>query len=178
MSMRPLLYIRYLGLPARPVPLLLIAVLAGGLALSSQAGLLGIPLALILLSWALKYAFVAFDTVARGFDELPVLSIEMVNPVDEQRPLGIILIVLVSHGITTALQPIIGEIATMTLRAAVFLSLPASIAVLGVTGRIIDAVNPKMLGGLMHRLGPDYFVLLVVIAGIVVLVGFLSSLGL
>ena len=72
--------------PARPTGLLLIATLSLLLALASQAGLLGLPLQLIVLSWLFKYAYVLLDLSSEGIDEPPVLSVEMVNPV-EQRPL-------------------------------------------------------------------------------------------
>lgn len=176
--MRPLLYIRYLTLPARPVPLTLIVAFAFGLTLATKAGLLGLPLGLILLSWTFKYAFVAFDAVARGFDEPPVLSLDMVNPASEQRPLGMLLIVGVFYGATAALEGAIGSSATMILRLTALLVLPASIATLGITGRLIEAVNPKLLAGLVRRLGIDYAILLAVIAAIGATIAILPSFAL
>lgn len=161
--MRPLLYIRYLAIPARPVPLLMIVAFAIGLTLASNAWLLGLPLALILVSWTFKYAFVAFDSISRGYDEPPVLSIEMMNPADEQRPLGMLLIVGVFLGATAAAKPFVGPTATSLLRYGALFFLPASIAALAVTSRIVDAVNPKLLIEVIRRLRIDYPILLAVI---------------
>jgi hypothetical protein len=162
--MRPLLYIRYLAVPARPVPLLMIVAFAFGLTLASNAWLFGVPLALILISWTFKYAFVAFDSISRGYDEPPVLSLEMMNPADEQRPLGMLLIVGVFLGATAAAKPFIGPTATSILRYGALFFLPAAIAALGITSRIIDAINPKLLIEVIRRLRIDYPILLAVIA--------------
>jgi hypothetical protein len=55
------------------------------LSLAAKAGLMGIP---ILTSWFFKYAYIPFDHTVRGFDEPPTLDIQMLNPLDEQRPLA------------------------------------------------------------------------------------------
>ena len=64
------------------------------LALGEKAGLMGIPAILISLSWYLKYGYILFDHVVRGLDEPPALDIAMLNPVDEQRPLWQLAILL------------------------------------------------------------------------------------
>lgn len=146
-------------LPLRPTPLILIVIFAIGLALAAAGGLLGVPLALILLSWFFKYTYVVLDTTARGFGEPPVLSVEMVNPVDEQRPLGQLLIIGVFYGGTGAAEPLIGTAAVAALRAGAVALLPASIAVLGVTGSILEAINPVVLVKMIRRLGPSYLMI-------------------
>ena len=72
--------------PAHLTALLLIATLTLLLSIASLAGLPGLPLMVIVLSWLFKYAYVLLDLSAEGIAEPPVLSAEMVNPV-EQRPL-------------------------------------------------------------------------------------------
>jgi hypothetical protein len=150
---------RYLLLPAHATAVLLIACFSLGLSLAAAGGLLGLPLALLLLSWLFKYAFVLFDTAARGFDEPPVLSLEMVNPASEQRPLGQLLIVGTFYGATDAIGQYTHEGVATTLRALGIAALPASIAVLGSTRSILDAVNPRLLAGFIRRVGWDYLVL-------------------
>lgn len=59
-------FMRYAALPARPTVLILIAVLALGSVLVSNAGPLGIPLALLLLSWLFQYSYVLLEHVANG----------------------------------------------------------------------------------------------------------------
>lgn len=178
MSRWPLPYLRYLAVPARPVPLVLVVVFSVGLTFASFGGLLGLPLLLILWSWTFKYGFITFDAVSRGFSEPPVLSLEMVNPVNEQRPLGMLAIVLVFFGATLWLQKWVGPVAVGVLRMIALVLLPASVAALAVTGRLLDAVNPKLLFTFMLRLGRDYVLLLVVIVAIAVLNNYIETLPL
>src|SRR6267378_3635100 len=74
--------------PARGGAAAVVIVFAVLLSISAKAGLLGIPLGLILTSWFFKYAYILFDHTVRGFDEPPTLDIQMLNPLDEQRPLA------------------------------------------------------------------------------------------
>ncbi len=175
---RLLLYMRYLAVPARGVPLTLIVAFAILLTIAAKAGFMGIWLALVLVSWSFKYAFVTFDAVARGFDEPPVLSTDMVNPANEQRPLGMLLIVLVFLGATKALASVIGEGATTILRLAALTLLPASLLTLGITGRIVEAINPGLLAQLIRRLGFDYLLMIALAVGLGFVVETLSSLTL
>jgi hypothetical protein len=102
---------------------------------------------------------VVLDTAARGFGDPPVLSLEMVNPLDEQRPLGQLLIIGTFYGGTAALKPIIGADVVFALRALALVLLPACIAVLGSSGSIVTALNPRVLIGTIRRLGSDYLVI-------------------
>ena len=79
---------RYLLFPLRGAALVLVVSFTLGQVLAVRAGLLGIPLAVILVSWFFKYCFVLLDAIVAGEEEPPVLSAEMVNPVSEQRPLA------------------------------------------------------------------------------------------
>src|ERR1700682_2024329 len=56
--------------------------------IAAKVGLVGIPLAFIITSWFFKYAYILFDHTVHGFDEPPTLDIQMLNPLDEQRPLA------------------------------------------------------------------------------------------
>src|SRR6202790_5442124 len=79
--------IRHLIRPARGGAAGVLIVFALLLSLAARAGLIGIPLAFILTSWFFKYAYILFDHAVRGFDEPPALDIQMLNHLDEQRPL-------------------------------------------------------------------------------------------
>jgi hypothetical protein len=153
-----------LFLPARPTPLVLIVCFALGLTLAARASLLGLPLALILLSWFFKYAYVVLDTTLRGFDEPPVLSVDMVNPASEQRPLGQLLIIGVFYGATRAAEPLIGSSTVTVLRIAALALLPASVAVLGLSRSILEAVNPVVLLKTIRLLGASYLLLVAALA--------------
>jgi len=154
----------WLLLPARPTPLILVVSFALGLTLSVRAGLFGLPLALLLLSWFLKYAYVVLDAAMRGLDEPPVLSLEMVNPANEQRPLGQLLIIGVFHGATAAAEPYLGVTTVAVLRLVALALLPACIAVLGSTGSILQSINPVVLLAMIRRLGGLYLIVVAAIA--------------
>src|ERR1700761_2336484 len=78
---------RYLRVPFHMTPLLLVATFTVGMVIAVHAGMGGIPLAIVLVSWFFKYCFVLLDSIVAGEDEPPVLAVEMVNPLSEQRPL-------------------------------------------------------------------------------------------
>src|SRR5258707_5523564 len=84
--------LRHLLRPTRGGAAAVVVVFAFLLVLASRARLVGIPLALLVISWLFKYAYILFDHTVRGFDDPPTLDIEIVNPVNEQRPLGQVLI--------------------------------------------------------------------------------------
>ena len=69
-----------------------ILVFSVGLSLSASAGLIGIPLAFILSSWCFKCAYILFDNTVQGSNEPPTLDIQMMNPVDELRPVAQVII--------------------------------------------------------------------------------------
>jgi hypothetical protein len=165
--MSPSSFLRYLALPARPAGALLIAVLATGFALSNGAGMLGLPLQLILLSWLFKYGYVLLELVAHGAREPPVLAIEMLNPASEQRPLVQAAIVLSVYLGLRAVSAHIGAALTLLLEALALMALPASIAVLGVGEAFWQAINPRALWQVAHSLGITY----VAIVGVVLLYG-------
>jgi hypothetical protein len=135
--------LRYLAIPLRTAPLLLIGTFSVLLVLAFKARITGIPLALIVLSWFSKYAFVVMDHLADGVAEPPVLSIEMVNPLSEQRPLILLLMGIgLYYGIEAA-SAWIGERGALVLLFAVGAILPAVVAVQGATGTVVQSVNPR-----------------------------------
>src|SRR6185437_16678609 len=93
---------RYLLYPLRGAALVLVITFTLGWMIVVRAGFMGIPLALLLASWLFKYCFVLLDALVIGAEEPPVLSIEMVNPVDEQRPLA--QAILIAGGVWLAVE--------------------------------------------------------------------------
>src|SRR5262245_43448142 len=87
-----------------------------------------LPVIVVFTSWFLKYSFAVFDAITLGLPEPPVLSYEMVNPLNEQRPLGTLLVVLVFYFMTKLLIPLVGEEGVLAIRLAALLLLPASVA--------------------------------------------------
>ena len=164
--------LRYLAIPLRMAPLLLIGTFSVLLILALKARLLGIPLGLILLSWFAKYSFVLMDHIAEGVVEPPVLSVEMVNPLSEQRPMVMLLLTIGLFYASNAASYWVGERGALVLMIAVGAILPAIVAVQGATGTVTQSLNPRRVLGLIGRLRGDY----VLILGFIGLVWLLSRL--
>jgi hypothetical protein len=153
-------FFRYLAMPLRTAPLLLIGTFSILLVVAAKAGIVGIPLALILLSWFSKYSFVLMDRLAEGVTEPPVLSTEMVNPLDEQRPMILLLMAIGLFYATDSASYWIGQRGALILMLAVGALLPAVVAVQGATGMVVQSLNPRRVLGLIVRLRGDYLVIL------------------
>lgn len=152
--------LRYLAIPLRTAPLLLIGTFSILLVVAAKAGLIGIPLGLILLSWFTKYSFVLMDAMAEGVVEPPVLSIEMVNPLSEQRPLVLLALTIGLFYASDSASYWIGERGALVLTFAVGAVLPAVVAVQGATGMVVQSLNPRRVLALIARLRGDYAVIL------------------
>ncbi len=158
---------RHLVRPARGGAAGVVIVFAVLLAICAQAGLVGIPLALLLTSWFFKYAYILFDHTARGFDEPPVLDIQMMNPIDEQRPLGQLAILGLIYASMSLAESHFGPLAATVIAVLAGLLLPASVAELGLEGNLLKAINPVAWLRIVLGLGPLYALVLGVIAGYV-----------
>ncbi|HXS91161.1 MAG TPA: hypothetical protein VN705_17515 [Steroidobacteraceae bacterium] len=141
-------------------PLLLIGTFSVLLVLAVYARFLGIPLALIVLSWFSKYSFVLMDRLAEGVVEPPVLSTEMVNPLDEQRPLILLVMTIGLFYGSNAASYWVGNGGSLVLFIAVAATLPAVVAVQGATGTVVQSLNPRRVLGLIGRLRGDYLLIL------------------
>jgi hypothetical protein len=156
--------LRYVVVPLRLASLLLILTFSILLTLAAAAGLFGIPLALILLSWASKYGFVLLDYVADGETEPPALSVEMVNPANEQRPLAFLFMIIVLFSLAELMEHWFGRGVYVATAALIAIFLPAIVAVQGATGSFTQALDPRTFIGLILRLRGDYLLVLVCIA--------------
>lgn len=144
------------------------------LAVAAQAGLLGIPMAFILTSWFFKYAYILFDHTVHGFDEPPTLDIQMLNPLDEQRPLAQVAILGLIYVAVNFVRHSLGPIPAAGLAVLAALLLPASVAILGLERNIIKAANPVAWVRMVMGLGPMYALVLVIIAGYALLIALLA----
>jgi hypothetical protein len=156
LSIRLSTLLRYLALPARLSGLLFMGAMLVGFTLAARAGLLGIPLGVILVSWLLKYAFILLEHVAHGSREPPVLALEMVNPASDQRPLIQFGIAIIVYFVLRLLARYLGTAALLVLEALALAALPASIAVLGIGDRFWQALHPGTLWHVIRTLGPRY----------------------
>jgi hypothetical protein len=164
--------------PARGGAAGVVVVFAILLTIAAKAGLPGIPLALILISWHFKYAYVLFDHVVRGVDEPPALDITMMNPLSEQRPIAQIIILAAVAALVKMTAVAVSPLAGTILGAVALLFFPASVAILGLEGNILKAVYPVALGRMVAGLGLMYVAVLGIIAGVVLALGVTARLAL
>src|SRR6202044_2409305 len=166
--------IRHLLRPARGGAAAVLIVFAVLLAIASVAGLVrGLVITFFVASWFFKYAYVLFDHTVRGFDEPPVLDVQMLNPLDEQRPLAQVVILALVYVAVTYLKHTLGSTVAAIVAVAAILLAPASVAVLGLEGNIIKAAYPIAWVRMVLGLGPMYLLVLAVIAGYALLIALL-----
>lgn len=156
--------LKFLLIPLRSASLVLIAIFSVLLLIAAGGGLLGLPLALLVMSWFFKYGFALLDQVADGVNEPPVLSYEMVNPANESRPLGLLLVVAIFYGLTEALGRWFGGDVITVLRLVGALLLPAMIMAQA-AGGFVQSLNPVLLFQLVMRVPDSYALILAVLAG-------------
>jgi hypothetical protein len=168
-------FIRHLLRPARGGAAGVLIVFAVLLAFFARGGLTGLIGSLMLMSWFFKYAYVLFDHTVRGFDEPPTLDIDMLNPLNEQRPLAQVVILALIFVAVIYVKHTMGSAVAVIIAAAAALLIPASVAVLGLEGNIIKAANPIAWMRIVLGLGPMYLLVLIVIAGYGLLIAFLRQ---
>jgi hypothetical protein len=169
---------RHFVRPARGGAAAVVIVFAFLLVIAAQARFIGIPLALLVTSWFFKYAYILFDHTVRGFDEPPTLDIQMVNPVDEQRPLAQVLILALLGFAVKLTWDHVGPVAAVGLAAVCLFFLPASVAILGLESNILKAANPLYWFSLVRGLGMLYGAVLFGVFGSCLAIFLLSKLDL
>lgn len=156
--------LKYLLIPLRGASLVLIVVFSILLLIAAAGGLLGLPLALLTVSWFFKYGFALLDHVADGVMEPPVLAYEMLNPVNESRPLGLLLIVFAFGFFTEALGHGFGGPVATALQMLGLLFVPAIIMVQAAEG-FWQSLNPLVLWQIVARVPGSYALILAVLTG-------------
>jgi hypothetical protein len=160
--------------PARGGAAGVVIVFALLLSIAAKAGLIGLPLALILTSWFFKYAYILFDHTVRGFDEPPALDIQMLNPLDEQRPLAQVVILGLIYAAVYFAQAKMGPTPGRVIAVAAALFLPASVAILGLERNILKAAYPVAWVRMILGLGSMYALVLAIIGGYSLLIALLG----
>lgn len=156
--------LKYLLTPLRGASIILIGLFSFLLLLAAKGGLMGLPLALIIVSWFCKYGFALLDKVADGVNEPPVLSYEMVNPANESRPLGLLAIVGIFYVASGTLQASLGSGPVTVLRAIGLLLVPAIIMIQAMDG-FVESLNPIRLLQIIARVPDSYVLILALLAG-------------
>jgi hypothetical protein len=119
-----------------------------------------------------------FDHVVRGVDEPPALDITMVNPLNEQRPIGQIIILAAVGALAKLTAVTLSPVAGTVLAAVALFFFPASVAILGLEGNMLKAVYPVALFRMVTGLGLWYAAVLGIIAGVILTLGVAAKLAL
>jgi hypothetical protein len=162
--MSPSSFLRYLLLPATSFTVLVfLAAVSLGFALGLSGGFLGYPLLALLCSWLFNYAFVLLEAIANGAREMPVLAIEMLNPLHEWRPafqLGIVIVLVVLLGM---LGVLVDARVASALAIVCFVALPAFTGALAVGSSTWHSLNPVVLWHIARTLAVSYLAIVAVV---------------
>jgi hypothetical protein len=170
--------LRYMAVPLRMAPLLLILVFSVLMTLAIKATLFGIVLGILLLSGFFKYSFVLLDQLTDGKTDPPVLSVEMMNPIDEHRSLLVLVFVVAVFFGSDAAAYWLGPVFSVVIGALSLAALLAIIAVQGATGSLAQSLNPVRCARLILRLRGDYVLILICALVLWVVTGVARSIGL
>ena len=163
---------RYVLFPFRGGALALVLTFTLGGEIAIKAGIAGLLLAFALVSWFFKYCFILLDAIVTGAAEPPVLSVEMVNPLNEQRPLGQALLIAGGAALSFNLMKLAGPVLGWLSALVLLMLLPASIATLGMTGHLLRAAWPPELWSVIRGVGRDYVLLIITLPGLaMILIG-------
>jgi hypothetical protein len=117
-----------------------------------------------------------------GHEEPPTLDIQMLNPLDEQRPLAQVLILGSIYAAVKFIEGTWDAGPAAVLAALGAFAFPASVAVLGLERNILPAIYPVAITRMIRGLGVMYLLVLAVIgvciAGIGMLLKWVSMLPL
>ena len=147
-----------LGYLLRPFsgPALLLTVVVCVLQIVARAaGLMGLPLDVLLVAWVWSYAYLLVDYTARGLPP-PVLSVEMTNPLHEPRPLLQVVLIIAAGSFVWWLEQRGAHGAAVAVGALMIASFPASLALLAIDGSVARAIWPPALLAVVRGLGLSY----------------------
>lgn len=157
---------------AHPTLVVVAAVFGLLLALSEAAGVLGLPLLILLRLAGIRYGYTLLRAVAQGRRHLPVPDVESMNPVGEFAVVlhslffSLLAVLLVNSsllGSGAGIEAV--RIAGVLALAAAY---PASAAMLALTGELGAAFSPRAVTSLVTLLGRRYWLLLAGCAAVLV----------
>ncbi|MEO0998687.1 MAG: hypothetical protein AAFX58_14305, partial [Pseudomonadota bacterium] len=125
------------------------------LALASAAGFLGIWLGLLVLIAFMKFLVDALRARALG-ERPPVPGIDAFNPVEQPWKLAVALAAVVLLALALLANLSFGSVAGALVGLAGLALFPAIAAAIAIEQRALAALNPRLLRGLVGRLGRDY----------------------
>jgi hypothetical protein len=149
----------YLAVPAQAVPATFIVVFALLMWLASAAGIFGMWLGVLLFFGFIRYSFAVVEAITAGARELPVLSIEMLNPAGEMRSVIVLVLAAGTFFATGAAAYWMPRWAGVVLGLVVLALLVHLVLMQAATGSIKRALNPRMGAQVIQRLGRDFLLL-------------------
>ncbi len=156
--------LRYLAYPANLASIIFLLFDSLLLTAASYAGWLGIPLAVIMLTWFLKYGLVTVEHITWQQPEEPVLSVEMIHPLEQQKSIILLVVVGEFSAAFWAAQYWFGVVVGALVGIAAVMLLPAIFAVQVATDSAIRALDPRQWFRLLRWLKGDYLLVIAAIA--------------
>lgn len=153
---------------ANPTTIIAAVVIGFGFSFAAVAGLLGLPLALVLFALFSSYLFVVLDEAARGRTEPPLMSIELVN-IFRLRPMGVFAMLIamtVLVGTAARASPAAGALTLVVTSLIV----PALICIIVVADNPITALLPHGVARFLSALGMRYVVTIFQIVGLILVI--------
>lgn len=120
----------------------------------SQAGLIGWLFSLVVTLVLLKYAYEVLSHTANGYLRAPFSTSVLIG--GYELPFKQAAILIACYQVAGQLGRKLGFEAVLLFTTLLWLVLPASVIVLAITRRLLDALNPVLLIGLIQRLGWAY----------------------
>jgi hypothetical protein len=154
---------RYLAYPANLASTLFIAMASILLAIASKVGVFGWPLAAIMLTWFFKYGLVTVEHIAWKVEGEPVLSVEMLNPIEQHKSFVLLVITGMFFAILWAAQFWLGTLAGAIVGLMAIALLPAIVAVQTASDSALKALDPREWYRVIRWLKSDYAQVLVCI---------------
>jgi hypothetical protein len=167
--------LRYLVHPANIAPVIFITLVSTLLTLSIWVGRFGVPLILIMLVWTLKYGLVTVEHIAWRHVGEPVLSVEMLNPLDQKKSLLQLVVVVAMFGIAWAADYWLGTVWGALVALLAIALLPAVIAIQTVTDTALKGLDPREWYAIIRWLKGDYAQVLIAVFVVWVLAVILLS---
>ena len=148
-------YLRVLLVPFSPTCLLMVGIFSVLLTFFGFGGMYGLIGTFFIQVWVFKYCYVLIEHLADGEREPPVMSQEMLSPL-EIRPWAQVFFIVAGGWACYAL----GGRAGALLGGFLLALFPATVAILGFGERPWQIVNPVALYRVIRGLGPLYLALL------------------
>jgi hypothetical protein len=155
--------IRYLGYPANLASIVFIAFAS----ILLTAGLRTIPfgglLVLIMLTWFLKYGLVLVEHIAWQTEGEPVLSVEMINPIEQKKSFVLLIVVGELSLAGWAATYWLGAVAGWIIGLLAIALLPAVVAIQTGTDSALKGLDPRLWYRVIRWMKLDYVQLIVCI---------------